>query len=104
MHVSSKLTCHKDIRTNTAHLHFYLRKRVSKLTYLRKRVSKVFYKKEMTNVKNLPFGRRIGEHSLIHIFKADSSALPGGLFEGVACQPQCVGEGSDVRYKPKSTT
>jgi hypothetical protein len=29
----------------------------------------------VTNVKNLPFGRRIEEHSLIHIFKADSSAL-----------------------------
>ena len=29
----------------------------------------------MTNVKNLPFSRRIEEHSLIHIFKADSSAL-----------------------------
>ncbi len=41
VHVSSKLTCHKDIGTNTAHLPFYLRQRVSKLTYLRKRVSKL---------------------------------------------------------------
>ena len=41
VHVSSNLTCHKDIRTNTAHLPFYLRQRVSKLTYLRKRVSKL---------------------------------------------------------------
>ncbi len=40
-HVSSKLTCHKDICTNTTHLPFYLRKRVSKLTYLSKRVSKL---------------------------------------------------------------
>ncbi len=29
----------------------------------------------MTNVKNLPFDRRIEEHSLIHIFNPDSSAL-----------------------------
>jgi hypothetical protein len=41
MHVSSKLTCNKDIHTNTTHLPFYLRQRVSKLTYLRKRVSKL---------------------------------------------------------------
>jgi hypothetical protein len=41
VHVSSKLTCHKDIHTNTAHLPFYLRQRVSKLTYLIKRVSKL---------------------------------------------------------------